>query len=73
MASKVGKVIEFDGYTGEIVDKEKKYIFLDQDILDNVENNDIVVFQGEKVGDINRAFLVRKLAPKDKKVKSTKN
>lgn len=73
MASKVGKVIEFDGYTGEIVDKEKKYIFLDQDILDNVENNDIVVFQGEKVGDINRAFLVRKLTPKDKKVKSTKN
>ena len=46
---KTGKIIEFDGFSGAIVDKEGiKYIFSNNDLLENsLKINDIVCFEGE--------------------------
>ena len=46
---KTGKIIEIDGFSGAIVDKEGiKYIFSNNDLLENsLKINDIVCFEGE--------------------------
>ncbi len=54
----IGKVVNFDGYTGEIVDSVRKYIFLDKDCLGEIKTGDIVTFKSEKIYDTYRAFLV---------------
>ena len=48
---KIGKIMEFDNYTGTIIDTEgKKYIVLKKDILEeNLKTNDIVRFNAEIV------------------------
>lgn len=61
MASKIGKVVEFDNYVGEIVDADDRYMFIDTDLLNPVQIGDYVSFKSEKMGDINRAFFVEKL------------
>lgn len=58
MNYKIGKVVSFDKYVGEIVDEDAKYLFLDTDLKDLVRVGDIVVFSYEKIGDENRAFFI---------------
>ena len=60
MNYKIGKVVSFDKYVGEIVDEDAKYLFLDTDLKDLVRVGDIVVFSYEKIGDENRAFFIEK-------------
>ena len=60
MNYKIGKVVSFDKYVGEIVDEDAKYLFLDTDLKDLVRVGDIVVFSYEKIGDENRNFFIEK-------------
>lgn len=60
MNYRIGKVVSFDKYVGEIVDEDAKYLFLDTDLKDLVKVGDIVVFSYEKIGDENRAFFIEK-------------
>ena len=60
MNYKIGKVVSFDKYVGEIVDEDAKYLFLDTDLKDLVRVGDIVAFSYEKIGDENRAFFIEK-------------
>ena len=60
MNYKIGKVVSFDKYVGEIVDGDAKYLFLDTDLKDLVRVGDIVVFSYEKIGGENRAFFIEK-------------
>lgn len=64
MDYKVGKILKFDNYAGIIVDDKNEYLFLDTDLEDNVEVDDLVRFQSEKVNDTNRAYFVKKLSKK---------
>ena len=64
MGYKVGKILKFDNYAGIIVDDKNEYLFLDTDLEDNVEVDDLVRFQSERVNDTNRAYFVKKLSKK---------
>lgn len=57
----IGKVKSFDGFSGEIITQNAKYIFLDTDIIEGntITNNDFVSFRGEEINGINRAYFVR--------------
>ena len=57
---KMGKVINFDNYTGEIIADDNKYIFFDKDIQNknSIKNGDVVCFRAHKIQDIYRAMLV---------------
>jgi len=59
MQNKIGKVRNYKDGVGSIITSEKKYIFLDTDVKNNVENDDLVIFGDENKKD--RAFFVRKL------------
>ena len=64
MDYKVGKILQFDNYAGIIVDDKYEDLFLDTDVDDNVEVDDFVKFQSERVNDTNRAYFVKKLSKK---------
>lgn len=60
MNFQVGKVIEYDGYTGKILTKKGIYNFFDTDIIEgNIELNDYVIFRGEVNNDNYHAFFVK--------------
>ena len=61
MKFEIGKVIDFNGYTGKILSKNGTYMFLDNDIINNssFELGDYVIFRGEQSGDIKRAYFVQ--------------
>ena len=61
MDYKVGKILKFDNYAGIIVDDKSEYLFLDTDLEDKVEIDDLVKFQSERVNDTNRAYFVKEL------------
>lgn len=59
MNFEIGKLINYDGYTGDIVSKDKKYVFLSKNTEDrNLTNNQAVVFEPAIVNNINIAFNV---------------
>ena len=65
MDTKVGKIKSYNKGMGEIESDKNTYRFLDKDLIpkDNQESynlNEEVLFRGEKVQGINRAFFVRK-------------
>ena len=57
---KEGKVVEFDGYTGEIESDNKTYLFLKDHVNDSVNVNDTVTFRGENIKGYDVAFLKKK-------------
>ena len=62
---KVGKIKNYDGFSGTIVDNEGvNYILLKDDLLDDVKVGDLVVFESEVYETIeireNMARFVRK-------------
>lgn len=67
MEFKIGKVISFDNYVGEIKEENTKYIFLDIDLKDIIKVNDTVSFNGETINNINKAFFIEKYPKENKK------
>ena len=61
----IGKVRNYDKYTGEIISQDGVYIFLNENISDckNLNINDIVMFRGEEIQGTKKAFFVQKLDP----------
>ena len=46
---KEGKVINYDGFVGEIESQEEKYLFLNDDLQTDINVGNIVTFNGEEV------------------------
>ncbi len=61
MEYEIGKVIEYDGIKGTLVTLNTKYMFLSDDVNEEINVGDLVKFRGEEVQDINRAYFVKKL------------
>ena len=62
MQYKIGKVRNFEHGAGDIVTPEKKYLFLDTDVVNGkVQNEDVVIF-GDEGND--RAYFVKKIERK---------
>ena len=61
MALDKGIVTYFDGEYGEITIKNDKYIFLKQDIMNDLSSGVIVSFKGEEVQGVKRAYFVNNL------------
>ena len=63
MRYKIGKVMNYKAGCGDIITPEKKYLFLDTDVVEGkLENNDLVIF-GDEDKD-SRAFFVKKIEKK---------
>lgn len=60
MQYKIGKVINYDGNSGDIISIDGEYFFISEDIIGNIKNNDIVKFRDEKRED-KRVFFVEKI------------
>lgn len=64
---KIGKIIEFDGFSGQLIDKEgNKHIFSNDDIISkDLKLNDIVTFDSELFKtievEVNVAKFVKKI------------
>lgn len=64
MEYSVGKIINFDGFTGEIQSGEDVLTFLDTDVIEEVDPNLPVMFRKEIEGEIKRAYFVKNYVPK---------
>ena len=64
MQSKVGKIKPYNGTIGTIITAESQYIFLDKDVIDEVEIGDLVVFRDEYSQKEKRARFVKKFRTK---------
>lgn len=59
MQYKIGKVIDYDNYSGKIISIESEYFFLKEDTTNEIKNGDIVKFRDENRKD-KRVFFVEK-------------
>ena len=59
MHYKIGKVIDYDNYSGKIISIESEYFFLESDVIGKIKNGDIVKFKDENRED-KRVFFVEK-------------
>lgn len=61
MRFQIGKIIKYDGQYGEIISHNNNYKFLKKDIETSLDlkTNDYVLFRGEFVNGIYRAFFVK--------------
>lgn len=67
MKKDYGIVKDYDGLTGKIISGEDTIIFLAQDIIGEVNNNDEVYFRKELTSDNKlRAFFVQKNIQEEK-------
>lgn len=57
MEYKIGKVTDYDNYSGKIISIEDAYFFLETDVIGKIKNGDIVKFKDEKRKD-KRVFFV---------------
>ena len=57
---KIGVVKDFDGYSGKIVTPDKIYYFFRSDIIESIEKDDIVNFQGKTENTFPQAYFVKK-------------
>jgi len=60
MQDKIGKVLEYDNYTGKIISSDDIYFFLDTDVIGEIKNGDLVKFRNENRED-KRVFFVKKI------------
>ena len=67
MEYSVRKVINFDGFTGEIVCDNDVFLFLDTDLMEEIDINLPVMFRKEIDGEIKRAYFVKNYVPKKPK------
>lgn len=56
----LGLVKSFDGFSGVISSSGGEYIFLKEDVLDEIKEGDLVLFKGETIHDIKKAFFIKK-------------
>ena len=68
-----GKVIEFDGFVGDIESNGEKYMFLIDDVETDIQLNDFVSFRGEEVHGVKKAFFVKNVNKSMKFVKDEYN
>ncbi len=63
MEFEVGKVASYDGYCGTVISQNGKYMFLNEDIVEekNLEEGQLVAFRGEEVQGEKRAYFIRNL------------
>lgn len=61
MAIEKGLVTYYDGEYGEIKNQNDKYIFLKQDIMNELNVGALVNFKGEEVQAVKRAYFVNNL------------
>lgn len=61
----IGKVRTYENSAGEIVSNDGTYLFTEDSISSNEEIslNDMVLFRGEEIHGIKKAFFIRKLEP----------
>ena len=63
MQYKIGRVRNYTAGVGDIITTEKKYMFLDTDVVEGeISNDDLVIF-GDEDKD-SRAFFVKKIEKK---------
>ncbi len=62
-----GLVKSFDGFSGIISSDAGEYIFLREDVLDEIKEGDLVLFKGENIHDIKKAFFIKKKSGIEKK------
>ncbi len=67
MEYSIGKVIKFDGFTGEIECDNEVFLFLDTDLMEEIDINLPVMFRKEIDGEIKRAYFVKNCVPKKPK------
>lgn len=60
MQYKIGKVINYDGISGEIIAIDNKYFFLKEDTKEEIKNEDLVKFREEQRKD-KRVFFIEKI------------
>lgn len=71
---KEGKILDYDGFVGEIESENDNYIFLKDDLLYNAKISDIVCFRGEDKQDLKRAYFIKKkIDMKDKDYEGNNN
>ena len=62
MQFEIGKIHDYDNYSGKIVSSSGVYMFLHHDIKnEDIKEGDIVIFRPEKINNENRAFSIKKL------------
>ena len=64
MEFSVGKIINFDGFTGEIESDGEKFLFLDTDVMEEINPKLPVMFRKEIDKEIKRAYFVKNYVPK---------
>ena len=62
---KIGRIVSYDGYNGKIIDNNQTiYDLYKKNIIDDVKNGDMVIFDAEKYDGVevnkNVAMFVRK-------------
>lgn len=63
MSYKIGKVKNYNGYTGEIVTEKQNYYFIKNDIVNNekLSDNDFVKFKSKTEDAFPQGYYVKKL------------
>ena len=56
---KEGQVVNYDGFIGEIETEDKKYLFIRDNIIGDINVNDTVFFRGENINGYDVAFFVQ--------------
>lgn len=61
----IGKIRTYDNYTGEIVAPDGVYLFTSESLnpTETLSVEDTVLFRGEEINEIKRAFFVKKINP----------
>ena len=67
--TKVGKIMDFDGFLGKITTEDKVFVFSKNEIIndENINNGDLVVFKGKSEKEFPQAYYVKKLTIKQTK------
>lgn len=67
MAKRMGKIIEFDGFSGQLIDlkENKKHIFSNDDLITKeLKVNDLVSYESETYSTIDNTFYVARFVKK---------
>ena len=67
MEYSVGKIINFDGFTGEIECDNEVFLFLDTDLIEEVDIKLPVMFRKEIDKEIKRAYFIKNYVEKETK------
>jgi len=70
MKIQIGIVKDFNNHYGKIITSDSIYTFLHTDIEPNekIENNDYVIFRGENINGVYKAFFIKFLAKNIEKI-----